>query len=770
MKPLKLTMRAFGPYADEQTIDFSLLGSSNFFLIHGPTGAGKTSILDAISFALYGSASGDLRDGKNLRSDYATPDCRTEVDFTFKNGDITYNILRSPEQEVARKRGEGTRILPSGARLSCTDENGRTKVLAEKTEDVTRAVIEIIGFKSEQFRQIVLLPQGEFRRFLIAESKDRKAILETIFKTQLYSDIENFLKEHSKQLKNEYESCEKQRRQLLETSDCEDAEILDNKITALSDQIIKAEQQAAQQSLELEKNRFEIAQAQRVADAFDEYENAETELKRLRGMREDVAQWKQDITSAEHASSLEGMYNMALAAHEAKIAANKAVTAAKENLTSGRQDMSELGAELKKELEDFDGSEDIKDILNNLRQKIIDLAAKNESMKSISNHIIDLAQNLKEGLPCPVCGSIHHPSPANLTAQEKDALNRQTAGLKSKLSRLQKLYDQYQEKALELTKLETAVKSAEEHGEGAEKSFNDAAVKFKENLTVSVFQGDQNAFLSAKTHICEKKALQEKLNQYNGHLKAAKTILDRAADNIKNYERPNLKALQDAAGEKEDLFSKLAAETGRKKEQKENLEHVLKRLNDIEEKISILDETYKTAVSLSETAGGGNPANLTFSSFVLQAILDDILSAANERLKEMSRGRYSLSRSITVQDGRRKSGLDIEATDTFTGVPRPVKTLSGGEIFLASLALALGLSDVVQSYAGGIRLDTVLIDEGFGSLDSESLDKAINTLIDLQKGGRMVGIISHVAELRERIPTRIEVTPGQRGSSIRIHI
>ncbi len=770
MKPLKLTMRAFGPYADEQTIDFSLLGSSNFFLIHGPTGAGKTSILDAISFALYGSASGDLRDGKSLRSDYATPDCRTEVDFTFKNGDITYNILRSPEQEVAKKRGEGTRILASGARLSCTDENGRTKVLAEKTEDVTRAVIDIIGFKSEQFRQIVLLPQGEFRRFLIAESKDRKAILETIFKTQLYSDIENFLKEHSKQLKNEYESCEKQKLQLLETSDCEDADILNNKITVLSDQIIKAEQQATKQSLELEKNRLEILQAQRVADAFDEYANAETELKKLREMREDVAQWKQNIISAEHASSLEGMYNMALAAHQAKIAATKAVTAAKEKLASARQDMSELDAELKKELEDFAGPGDIKDILTNLRQKIIDLATKNESLKSISTHIIDLAQNLKEGLPCPVCGSVHHPSPANLTAQEKDALNQQTAGLKSKLSHLQKLHDKYQEKALELTKLETAVKSAEEHGEGAEKSFNDAAGKFKESLTASVFQGDQDAFLSARTHICEKVALQEKLNQYNGHLKAAKTILERAANNIKDHERPNLKALQTAAGEKEDLFSRLAAETGRKKEQKENLEHVLKRLSAIEEKISALDEAYKTAISLSETAGGVNPANLTFSSFVLQAILDDILSAANERLKEMSRGRYSLSRSITVQDGRRKSGLDIEATDTFTGVARPVKTLSGGEIFLASLSLALGLSDIVQSYAGGIRLDTVLIDEGFGSLDSESLDKAINTLIDLQKGGRMVGIISHVAELRERIPTRIEVTPEQRGSSIKIHI
>ena len=177
-----------------------------------------------------------------------------------------------------------------------------------------------------------------------------------------------------------------------------------------------------------------------------------------------------------------------------------------------------------------------------------------------------------------------------------------------------------------------------------------------------------------------------------------------------------------------------------------------------------LQEAYQTAAALAETARGNNTARLTFSAFVLQAILDDVLQAANLRLTSMSRGRYSLSRTGDVLDARRENGLNIEVTDSFTGVARPVK------IFLASLSLALGLSDVVQAYAGGIHLDTILVDEGFGTLDTEALDMAIRTLTDLQKGGRLVGIISHVGELRERISARLEVIPGQRGSRAIFHV
>ena len=177
MKPLKLIMNAFGAYAEEQIVDFSLLGDKTFFLIHGPTGAGKTTILDAISFALYGTASGDLRESKNLRSDYAPPSAKTQVDFTFRSGSKKYEVVRSPEQEVAKLRGEGTRKIPAAAALYEISGDERN-IIASGINDVTKQVETILGFKAEQFCQIVLLPQGEFRRFLIAESKDRKSILE----------------------------------------------------------------------------------------------------------------------------------------------------------------------------------------------------------------------------------------------------------------------------------------------------------------------------------------------------------------------------------------------------------------------------------------------------------------------------------------------------------------------------------------------------------------------------------------------------------------
>lgn len=217
-------------------------------------------------------------------------------------------------------------------------------------------------------------------------------------------------------------------------------------------------------------------------------------------------------------------------------------------------------------------------------------------------------------------------------------------------------------------------------------------------------------------------------------------------------------------------YNGLTAQSAVAARERAELERQQQQLLQLEEKMTALQEAYQTAAALAETARGNNTARLTFSAFVLQAILDDVLQAANLRLTSMSRGRYSLSRAGDVLDARRENGLNIEVTDSFTGVARPVKTLSGGEIFLASLSLALGLSDVVQAYAGGIHLDTILVDEGFGTLDTEALDMAIRTLTDLQKGGRLVGIISHVGELRERISARLEVIPGQRGSRAIFHV
>lgn len=267
-----------------------------------------------------------------------------------------------------------------------------------------------------------------------------------------------------------------------------------------------------------------------------------------------------------------------------------------------------------------------------------------------------------------------------------------------------------------------------------------------------------------------RKQLQQTIAAYEQNLAAATDRLQRAQNAVNGKTEPELSACKAAEQHADALYRQLTAQTAVTAKELSDLQKAQLQLQELEKKMGTLQDAYQTAASLAETARGNNPSRLTFSAFVLQAILDDVLQAANLRLTSMSRGRYSLSRTGDVLDARRENGLNIEVTDSFTGVARPVKTLSGGELFLASLSLALGLSDVVQAYAGGIRLDTILVDEGFGTLDSEALDMAIRTLTDLQKGGRLVGIISHVSELRERISARLEVIPGQRGSTAVFHV
>ena len=267
-----------------------------------------------------------------------------------------------------------------------------------------------------------------------------------------------------------------------------------------------------------------------------------------------------------------------------------------------------------------------------------------------------------------------------------------------------------------------------------------------------------------------RKQLQQTIAAYEQNLAAATDRLQRAQNAVNGKTEPELSACKAAEQQADALYRQLTAQTAVTAKELSDLQKAQLQLQELEKKMGTLQDAYQTAASLAETARGNNPSRLTFSAFVLQAILDDVLQAANLRLTSMSRGRYSLSRTGDVLDARRENGLNIEVTDSFTGVARPVKTLSGGELFLASLSLALGLSDVVQAYAGGIRLDTILVDEGFGTLDSEALDMAIRTLTDLQKGGRLVGIISHVSELRERISARLEVIPGQRGSAAVFHV
>ena len=774
MKPLQLTMRAFGAYADEQTIDFTLLGDKNFFLIHGPTGSGKTTILDAISFALYGSASGDLRESKSLRSDYAPAEQKTEVEFTFKSGEHIYQVLRAPEQELKKQRGEGTRKVPAAAALFKLLSDGSKDPLAAKSDEVTKKVTEIIGFKAEQFRQIVLLPQGEFRRFLIAESKDRKAILETIFKTELYRRIETLLAERSSTIDNNYQTLKQQRQFILDSTECAASEQLDASIQLLL-QRQKGETAALQTAAaRLTAAKLQLQQAQQLHNAFTEAAAAQAALLTLTEQRSAVAAIKTEAAQAEKAALLEEIYNSTLRAHKHNQECQTAAQNALQATLNTKNDLQELHQQLSEQLRQLDGqavttAADLNKALELLNQRILQLHSEAAKLSGVTAELGRLAAALADNEPCPVCGSLQHPHPATVSAAQRADLQRQTQIISNQTRALQQLQQQYQQTQLQLAGCEATQKSSQTAAEAAMQEFSALRQHFKERLEASDFDS-QAAFLAAMRTEARRQQLQQTIAAYEQNLAAATDRLQRAQNAIDGKTAPELTACQDAEQQADALYRQLTAQTAVTAKELTDLQTAQLRLQELEKQMGALQEAYQTAASLAETARGNNPSRLTFSAFVLQAILDDVLRAANLRLTSMSRGRYSLSRTGDVLDARRENGLNIEVTDSFTGVARPVKTLSGGELFLASLSLALGLSDIVQAYAGGIRLDTILVDEGFGTLDSEALDMAIRTLTDLQKGGRLVGIISHVSELRERITARLEVIPGQRGSKAVFHV
>lgn len=774
MKPLQLTMRAFGAYAGEQIIDFTLLGDKNFFLIHGPTGSGKTTILDAISFALYGSASGDLRESKNLRSDYAPTEQKTEVEFTFKSGEYIYQVLRSPEQELKKQRGEGTRKVPAAAALFKILTDGSKEPLAAKSDEVTKKITELIGFKAEQFRQIVLLPQGEFRRFLIAESKDRKAILETIFKTELYRRIEALLAERSTAIDNDYKALKQQQQFILNSTECENNDQLLADIQIFLQR--QKEETAALQtaSAQLAAAKLQLQQAQELHNAFAEATAARTAFLTLTEQRSAVETAKTEAAQADKAALLEEIYNSTLRAHKHNQECLSAEQSAQQATAAAQAKLQELHKKLSEQLQQLDG-QSLKDTANLdkalelLNQRILQLHSEAAKLSGVTSELERLAAALVDNEPCPVCGALQHPHPATITAAQKSELQLKTQTITRQVQSLQLLQQSYQQAQLHLAGCEATLKANQAASVNAAKEFSALREHFKERLDASDFES-QTAFLAALRTESTRKQLQQTITAYEQNLAAATDRLQRAQNAVNGKTEPELSACKAAEQQADALYRQLTAQTAVTAKELSDLQKAQLQLQELEKKMGTLQDAYQTAASLAETARGNNPSRLTFSAFVLQAILDDVLQAANLRLTSMSRGRYSLSRTGDVLDARRENGLNIEVTDSFTGVARPVKTLSGGELFLASLSLALGLSDVVQAYAGGIRLDTILVDEGFGTLDSEALDMAIRTLTDLQKGGRLVGIISHVSELRERISARLEVIPGQRGSTAVFHV
>lgn len=757
MRPLELVMNAFGPYAGEETIDFTRLGENRFFLITGPTGSGKTTILDAITFALYGTASGDLRDNRSLRSDYATPDRKTGVRFTFRNQDRTYEVTRTPEQVLNKQRGEGTRTVPAGASLVEILPEGERKVLGTSNSAVTRAVEQLLGFQARQFRQLMVLPQGEFRRFLVADSKERKTILETLFKTGQYSALEDALDARAKVLKKQHEECRQKYQLLLESAGTDSPAALKQRIQEEQQQAKDLETQAAQAQKAASAALETLQQGQQLAYTFQRWQEGQKRKEALAAQADTIRDLQQRIRWLDEALKLHPIYDRTRKAKAQLDTAQALFQKAREDLQSAQE-------RLRQQLASATETN-----THALQEQMVRVREQLARMTAVSGETVRLAQTLVPGVPCPVCGSPDHPQPATQTRKAQEELARKTRAMEEEIARLNRKQKALEKAQKEADQAAGSCKTAEENLAAAQKAFEADREAYKTALDQSPFP-DQHTFVAAHKALASKPLWQEQVDRYRQQADSLQGELKILADHLKDKTPPDLAPLQEAVRQTGSTAHTLATRTGALQETLRREEAALKQLEKLEKELDRLQEAYGPIGLLASTAKGDNSRKLTFSSFVLQAVLDDVLQTANLRLSKISQGRYSLYRSQDIVDARKEQGLGLEIMDAFTGQARAVTTLSGGEIFFTSLSLALGLSDVLESYAGGLHLDTILVDEGFGSLDPETLDSAISALLELQKGGRLVGIISHVAELKERISAQLEIIPTNQGSTTRFRV
>ena len=920
MRPQVLVMQAFGPYGGRQVLDFAALGRFGFFLIHGPTGAGKTTILDAMAFALYGDTSGAEREPRDMRSDHADPALRTEVTLDFSVGDKRYRVQRSPWQQRPKLRGDGFTTenatahlwdrsdLPAGEpdaddrlvatapsdaddrtatsppdaedRLAGAPPNAEGRPLAHKPTDVTERVEQILGFRSVQFRQVVMLPQGKFQELLQSSGKEREEILQRLFRTERYRELQDALKDDAQAIEREVQQAVARREGLLSTVGAIEPDEVGERLERLVEQVAEAEAAAALAAADEQSALAALSAAQTVAAAIDELAAARAATDELAAGTPEIAALRAEVALARRAEPLadydrrvhdrrndltprllelelaEGALDAAVAARRKAEATLDAETARAAQRIALADQVRELAAmadkagALSQAAAAFGAAEAALKAATRADTQAAKagraaLKAAQAAVDHAAGELADLetawaagqaavlAASLEPGAACPVCGATDHPAPAlpqgdlpgeadvldkraqvaelrrayeaardaadkaaadarhelaHATAAQAGAagvLGERSAGVPDDLRDCDEVARRLARAQDELARLERAWTQAQADDRATSESLATATATLTDkqhvhdelaaavaaleaerlaNIAQAGF-ADEKSYFAARRQPHELAALVERVAGYDSDVKAAAARLRRAAA-AENLERPDTEALAAcrqsaarAADEARDTRASLCAA-------RDALARAADDLARLQAEIGAHEATYAVVGRLAKVADGDNDLRLSFQRYMLAAYLDDVLVVASEHLSAMTDQRFRLARR-QQGDKRRALGLDLEVADAYTGTSRSVSTLSGGETFQASLALALGLAEVVQGYEGGIKLDTVFVDEGFGSLDPDNLAAAIDTLIGLQTDGRLVGIISHVTDLRQQIEARLEVTTTRAGSVAR---
>lgn len=549
MRPLELVMNAFGPYAGEETIDFTRLGENRFFLITGPTGSGKTTILDAITFALYGTASGDLRDNRSLRSDYATPDRKTEVRFTFRNQDRTYEVTRTPEQVLNKQRGEGTRTVPAGASLVEILPEGERKVLGTSNSAVTRAVEQLLGFQARQFRQLMVLPQGEFRRFLVADSKERKTILETLFKTGQYSALEDALDARAKVLKKQHEECRQKYQLLLESAGTHSPAALKQRLQEEQQQAKDLEAQAAQAQKAASAALETLQQGQQLAYTFQRWQEGQKRKEALAAQADTIRDLQQRIRWLDEALKLHPIYDRTRKA-KAQLDTAQAL------FQKAREDLQAAQERLRQQLASATETN-----THALQEQMVRVREQLARMTAVSGETVRLAQTLVPGEPCPVCGSPDHPQPATQTRKAQEELARKTRAMEEEIARLNRKQKALEKAQKEADQAAGSCKTAEENLAAAQKAFEADREAYKTALDQSPFP-DQHTFVAAHKALASKPLWQEQVDRYRQQADSLQGELKILADQLKDKTPPDLAPLQEAVRQTGSTAHTLATRTG----------------------------------------------------------------------------------------------------------------------------------------------------------------------------------------------------------------
>lgn len=1035
MRPITLTLSAFGPYAGETTLDFSELGAERLFVITGPTGSGKTTVFEAILYALYGKLSKKGMDPASLRCDFLKPDDDriTFVDFTFEISGKRFHIHRQPKQSVAKKRGSGRRELGQEALLECVGHEDFLPLT--KIGEVDRKIVDLVGLDEEQFKKIVMLPQGAFQEFLVSSTKDKIELLRQIFDTSLYDLALQRIKSRVSDVTGAYAELKADYRSKTALLRFEEfiafGEQPSQDVLAQMEALAKADearQESLQQTVD-DANAVYLAalevlnrEAQHNADVR-KWQQAEAELTALRTRQPQIAALGGRVRAADQARSLadketraaeerrllhQQEETLALARQQAQKAAQQLNAAAQHlaqaeqqkqhadlahdtlpELTTKRDKMNEYVAdraalqqaaqalasaerelatlaqdeqraeaalqtaeaaqEKKQRLQQDQAQQDtaivkldallaeerrqyqlLKRFID-LRQERPELAVAQEKaaaqLAAAEKRLAEaraanrqqlaatLAQELEDGAPCPVCGAVHHPAPAVVPGAQDDeaacakvrdqaqgvAANADAA-LAQQDKRIAEAWAELQETVPQLTQPEAVPRYAQQLQESGtahnhqRKETQAALQQIREELAglaavekeleaqkaaLNTLREQRTRFVAEQsrwqtTRDSKAEAVAAKEKQFGFTADADPAALTREIDAIsarhqtakqaletaqRAHEQAQLAQVRAASAQAQaearleelrrsaddharafaqardaifateadylsakadiphaallqqeiDAFSEaltrattlhedlaqrlqddrtlhdLEAGEARRKEAEQRLNAakdvlaahktrcasnraLIAQIAQLLEAFKEMEARYALLGKLRDVLDGKNHFNMRLETFAQAYYFEQMLIGANVRLARMTHGRYSFRRKEMVSDARRQAGLDLDVMDQYTGRARDVSTLSGGESFKASLSLALGLADVVTSESGGVELSTIFIDEGFGTLDEESLDDTVETLISLQDSGRLVGVISHVAELKERIPAHLVVESGSGGSQAHFEV